>query len=130
MRRAASQHHNAGSEGSSPMTRDELAAAIGIADLDAFVLACLQMLAGAHAAVQQPVDRLSIEDVAARLNVSSRWLADECRAGRVEHVYLARKRFFTESQVQRLLEVHTVVPPAERRRDRVLRSARMSLTQR
>ncbi|WP_199514267.1 helix-turn-helix domain-containing protein [Nucisporomicrobium flavum] len=52
----------------------------------------------------------SVEQVARRLQVSARWLADQCREGRVEHVHLARKRKFTPEQVQKLLRDHTIQP--------------------
>jgi hypothetical protein len=41
----------------------------------------------------------TVEQVAAVIGVSQRWLADECRANRVTHVHLARKRRFTADQV-------------------------------
>jgi hypothetical protein len=70
----------------------------------------------------------TIADVAARLGISARWLADECRAGRIEHVYIARRRRFTPEQIDALLRKHTVEPPLnneatqlERTRDRVAR---------
>lgn len=50
----------------------------------------------------------TVAEVARRFGVSARWLADECRAGRVEHVYIARKRRFTEDQVARLAQHNTV----------------------
>lgn len=49
-----------------------------------------------------------IKEVARRIRVSARWLADECRAGRVEHVHIARKRRFTAAQVEALLAKKTV----------------------
>lgn len=52
----------------------------------------------------------SVEQVARRLKVSTRWLADQCRAELVEHVYIARKRKFTPAQVEKLLSTHTVEP--------------------
>ncbi|MEU4244012.1 helix-turn-helix domain-containing protein [Actinoplanes sp. NPDC026619] len=52
----------------------------------------------------------SVEQVARQLKVSARWLADQCREGRVEHVHIARKRKFTRAQVQKLLDTHTVQP--------------------
>jgi excisionase family DNA binding protein len=47
---------------------------------------------------------LTVDAVAELLGVSSRWLADECRAGRVTHVHIARKRRFTAKQVEQLIE--------------------------
>jgi hypothetical protein len=112
------------------MRKDELAAAVGINDLDTLVLACLRTLVAARQ-IQQRIGQLSIDDVANRLKVSKRWLADECRAGRVEHVHLARKRFFTEVQVERLLARHTVVPDSVEREEIARRSAvRTSRTRR
>jgi len=49
-------------------------------------------------------------EVAKRLGVSSRWLADECRAGRIEHIHIARRRRFTAKQVDALIAKHTVEP--------------------
>ena len=67
----------------------------------------------------------SVEEVAAALGVSERWLADECRANRVTHVFIARKRRFTAAQVQHLVDRFTVTPIADRlaeaHRDRVMR---------
>jgi|SRR6266496_3085791 len=60
----------------------------------------------------------SVEQVAKRLKVSARWLADQCRDGRVEHVHLARKRKFTPEQVQKLLDSHTVQPAEVEERER------------
>jgi excisionase family DNA binding protein len=72
----------------------------------------------------------TVAEVAKRLGVSSRWLADECRAGRIEHIHIARRRRFTAEQVGALIAKHTVkprIPPnednerLERTRDRVTR---------
>jgi len=70
----------------------------------------------------------TIADVATRLAISARWLADECRAGRIEHVYIARKRRFTPAQIDTLVRKHTIEPTPtseatqlERTRDRVTR---------
>lgn len=52
----------------------------------------------------------TVSEVARRLGVSSRWLADECRAGRIEHVHIARRRRFTAKQVDALIAKHTVEP--------------------
>ncbi|HEX8510656.1 MAG TPA: helix-turn-helix domain-containing protein [Propionibacteriaceae bacterium] len=62
----------------------------------------------------------SIDQVAKRLKVSPRWLADQCREGLVEHVHLARKRKFTPEQVQLLLAKHTVRPVDVEERNRAL----------
>jgi hypothetical protein len=59
----------------------------------------------------------TVEEVAAAVGVSPRWLADECRADRVVHVLIARKRRFTADQVDQLLQRHTVQPAADRRAD-------------
>jgi hypothetical protein len=56
----------------------------------------------------------TVEEVAAVIGVSQRWLADECRANRVTHVHLARKRRFTVDQVHALLDRFTVTPIADR----------------
>lgn len=61
--------------------------------------------------------KYTIDEVAAKLEVSPRWLADECRAGRVTHVHMARKRWFTLEQVQTLIAQHTVRSEADRHRD-------------
>ena len=45
---------------------------------------------------------------------------DQCRAGKVEHVYLARKRKFTGRQVWKLLRDHFVIPERVTNRDRQL----------
>lgn len=70
----------------------------------------------------------TVDEVAAKLRVSPRWLADECRAGRVEHVHMARQRFFTQEQVQTLVAKHTIRPEADRKldavRERAVRSFR------
>jgi hypothetical protein len=67
----------------------------------------------------------SVEEVAAALGVSERWLADECRANQVTHVFIARKRRFTAAQVQQLVDRFTVTPIADRlaeaHRDRAMR---------
>ena len=55
----------------------------------------------------------TIDEVARRLRVSARWLADECRAGRVEHVHIARQRRFTKDQVDALVVSRTVRPSSE-----------------
>jgi hypothetical protein len=60
----------------------------------------------------------SVAEVAQRLNVSKRWLEDQCRSELVEHVHMARKRKFTPAQVKKLLEKHTVTPPKMQTRDR------------
>ncbi|GAA0739636.1 helix-turn-helix domain-containing protein [Dactylosporangium roseum] len=56
---------------------------------------------------------LTIDAVAELLGVSSRWLADECRAGRIAHVHIARKRRFTAKQVDQLIERFSVQPQQE-----------------
>jgi Helix-turn-helix domain len=67
----------------------------------------------------------TIKEVAQRLRVSARWLADECRAERIEHVHIARQRRFTEEQIRLLLAKKTVVPAVQKEtdatRERVLR---------
>jgi hypothetical protein len=50
----------------------------------------------------------TVAEVATRLGVSIGWLADECRAGRVEHMHIARRRRFTSAQVAALVAQHTV----------------------
>lgn len=60
---------------------------------------------------------LTIRDVAARLQVSPRWLADQCRAGTIEHIHLARQRRFTPEHVTALLTKFTHRPAADIARD-------------
>ena len=55
----------------------------------------------------------TVDEVAERLRVSSRWLASQCRRERVEHVHLARRRLFTVGQVEALIASHTVRPVAD-----------------
>jgi hypothetical protein len=92
----------------------EFAAQLGIADLEKSLRACI-----ANAAVASGSQGLggrteklkyTVEEAADLLGVSSRWLADECRAERVEHVRLARHRFFSHDQILRLLEKNAVEP--------------------
>jgi len=53
----------------------------------------------------------TVGQVAKMLGVSSRWLADRCRAEEVDHVYMARKRKFTPAQVEKVLAQYTVEGP-------------------
>ncbi|WP_436528208.1 hypothetical protein [Actinoplanes sp. HUAS TT8] len=64
---------------------------------------------------------LAVAEVAKRLRVSARWLGNQCRSGLVEHVFLARKRSFTEDQVQKLLDAYTVTTPKQAARDKSTR---------
>lgn len=66
-----------------------------------------------HAALPNDEDIYTIEEVARRLRVSVRWLTDECRAERVEHVHIARQRRFTQEQVDALIASRTVRPSPE-----------------
>ncbi|WP_213008871.1 helix-turn-helix domain-containing protein [Paractinoplanes toevensis] len=71
-----------------------------------------------------PKMRYTVDEAAALLGVSARWLADECRAERVEHVRLARHRFFTHDLLLRLLasrEVKSVEKEADRDLERIMR---------
>jgi hypothetical protein len=61
-----------------------------------------------------------VPEVAMMIDVSKRWLFDQCRAGKVEHVYLARKRKFTGRQVWKLIRDNTVIPEERTERDRQL----------
>jgi excisionase family DNA binding protein len=70
-----------------------------------------------YAALPIDEDFYTIEEVARRLRVSARWLADECRAERVEHVHIARQRRFTKQQVDALIAGRTVVPSADKKLD-------------
>ncbi|GIG57098.1 hypothetical protein Lfu02_14700 [Longispora fulva] len=71
-----------------------------------------------------------VEVIAKQLGVSARWLADECRAERVEHVHLGGKRSFTLEQARALVARSTVVPAAVAKREadkaRVQRQRRSS----
>ncbi|BEL12817.1 hypothetical protein Q0Z83_110080 [Actinoplanes sichuanensis] len=60
----------------------------------------------------------TVTEVAQRLRVSKRWLLEQCRTGRVEHVHMARKRKFTRAQVDKLLSKHTVIPAEQKARDK------------
>lgn len=51
------------------------------------------------------------------LKMSARWLADQCRAEKVEHVHLARQRRFTPAQIQALVARRTVRPVADLKLD-------------
>ena len=68
-------------------------------------------------------DTYTVDEVARLLGISPRWLADECRAERVEHVHIARKRRFTSEQVARLLAAKTVSPITPERRAAVTANA-------
>jgi excisionase family DNA binding protein len=73
----------------------------------------------------------TVGEVAKRLGVSGRWLADECRAGRIEHVHIARRRRFTARQVDALIATHTVTPgSAISEEDRRLHRTRDRVAQR
>jgi hypothetical protein len=52
----------------------------------------------------------TVAEVADMLGLSERWLAAECRANRVEHINVARKRRFTARQVQALVQRNTGIP--------------------
>jgi hypothetical protein len=55
----------------------------------------------------------TVDEVARRLGVSARWLADQCQAERVEHVHLVRQCRFTDAQVDALVVSYPVRPGAE-----------------
>lgn len=96
----------------------ELAAEMGISDLEKFLRTCLANAAvmSGFSAPARPAQNIkySVDETAAFLGVSPRWLADECRAERVEHVYLARHRFFTHTQILKLLKSFEVEPAGDR----------------
>ncbi|MGH8879770.1 MAG: hypothetical protein ACRD0P_20880 [Stackebrandtia sp.] len=77
--------------------------------------------------MNEPLEPLySIQDVVDAYGLSARWLADQCRANKIEHVVLARQRKFTRSQVDAILARHTVTPQltdAERSTARLRRIA-------
>lgn len=54
----------------------------------------------------------TLDEAATLLRVLARWLAGQCRAERIEHVHLARRRLFTHGQVRALVESSTVRPDA------------------
>jgi len=108
-------------EGGESKRRDvvhDLAAEMGICDLEKFLRTCLANAAvmSGFSAPARPAQNVkySIEETAALLGVSTRWLADECRAERIEHVYLARHRFFTHTQILKLLKSYEVEPAGDR----------------
>ena len=65
-----------------------------------------------------------IPSAAARIGCGARWLAAECRAGRVEHAHLGASRRLTLAQIEMVIAKKTVkpsptpryiVPPSKRR---------------
>ncbi|WP_433294631.1 hypothetical protein ACQP2F_33600 [Actinoplanes sp. CA-030573] len=58
-----------------------------------------------------PTIYYTVSQVAKMIGVSSRWLADRCRAEEVDHVYMARKRKFTPEQVKQVMAQYTVKGP-------------------
>lgn len=58
-----------------------------------------------------PTVYYTVSQVARMIGVSSRWLADRCRAEEVDHVYMARKRKFTPEQVKQVMAHYTVKGP-------------------
>lgn len=90
----------------------DLAEQLGIGDLEKFLRACIANaammagIAGQGRAAQKIT--YTVEEAADLIGVSPRWLADECRAERVDHVHLARHRYFTHGQVLQLLEDYAV----------------------
>ena len=116
-----------------------LAAQLGIGDLEKFlraILANVEVAKGARLVTDLPtVRRYTIAEVAAELGVSQRWLADQCRSERVEHLFVARRRFFTEEQLARLIASFSVVPvgrldPKEIQREKVKRRLEASSNRR
>jgi hypothetical protein len=58
-----------------------------------------------------PTIYYTVSQVAQMIGVSSRWLADRCRAEEVDHIYMARKRKFTPEQVKQVMAQYTVKGP-------------------
>lgn len=52
----------------------------------------------------------TLAEVAALTGFSERSLADDCRAGRIEHVHRGRDRLMTDEQIAALIREHTVHP--------------------
>lgn len=105
-----------GSGSGSKETIDELAAQLGIGDLEKFLRACIantiMMAEAAGVGGNGQKFRYTVEEAAALVGVSPRWLVNQCRAGEVEHVHLARRRFFSHDQLLRLLEANAVKAPS------------------
>jgi hypothetical protein len=94
-------------------TVHELAAQLGIADLEKFLRVFVAISSAGHSPETQlplPKVRYTVKEAAGILGVSSRWLFDQCRAERVAHTNLARHRFFTHEQLVGLLRQHEVKP--------------------
>jgi len=116
-------------ESGSTETVFELATQLGIGNLEKFLRVCI-----ANATVMSdPLGsggrseklKYTVTEVAELLGVSPRWLGDQCRAERVEHIHLARRRFFSHDQILRLLEKHAVEPFDDRPVDpRIARTIR------
>lgn len=52
----------------------------------------------------------TLAEVAQLTGFSERSLADDCRAGRIEHVHRGRDRVMTDEQIAALIRAHTVRP--------------------
>ncbi|GLY99865.1 hypothetical protein Acsp02_71180 [Actinoplanes sp. NBRC 103695] len=95
-------------------TVSELAAQLGIGDLEKFLRSWIAISKttsgqpGSEAAGEKL--KYTVAEVSELLGVSPRWLADQCRAERIEHIHIARRRYFTHDQIVRLLEKHAVEP--------------------
>lgn len=95
-------------------TVSELAAQLGIDDLEKFLRGCIAIskaVSGQPGSV--PVGqklKYTVAEASELLGVSTRWLADQCRAERIEHIHMARRRYFSHDQIVRLLEKHAVEP--------------------
>ncbi|MGH8793571.1 MAG: hypothetical protein ACRDXX_13120 [Stackebrandtia sp.] len=71
-----------------------------------------------QALADELADLLTVDDLVAAYGVGRRWLADQCRANRVEHVYMSRKRLFTKAQAEAIVAQFTVRPaPTARERE-------------
>jgi hypothetical protein len=101
-------------ESGSHATVFELAAQLGIGDLEKFLRVCIAnstvMSGPLGSGGRSEKFKYTVAEAADLLGVSSRWFADQCRAERVEHIHLARRRVFSHDQILRLLEKHAVEP--------------------
>ncbi len=55
----------------------------------------------------------TLDQVAEMTGLSERWLADRCRADKIDHTRIEHRRRMTMTQIELLLEQHRVQPGAE-----------------
>lgn len=53
---------------------------------------------------------LTVAEAAEVLGVGERWLAEQCRRGRVPHLRLGQARRFTETHIEQILAAHETRP--------------------